>query len=810
LGVDPGKHPAVRDTTTPGGPPSGGDVRQAALSGLLAVLAAAGPLILIVDDLHWASPALLAALRRLGRELTGRTLLVCVGRSDVLETAHEWTVALPAAELLLLAPLDEPAADRLLRAYLGGAELEPPARALLLDRAQGNPFFLAELLHLLVDRGLLRRVGAGWRLEQDVPAELLPAGVQAVLAARIDGLDPVAKAVLRDAAVLGARFPVAALLALEAGTEDAVRAALDVLVSRGLLEEAAEGDTGPAYVFRHGLARDVAYAGIPKADRARRHAAAALWAAHDLGGPAEEVDSFVARQAERAVALAVEMGLEGDVATWGIRPVGAAALLRLGQAAVARDEDPAALELLGRALDLDGADPAVRLPALVARAAAHAGHSRLDEATADLPEPLSSADGVVRAGALVVAGTVARRRGEEDAATAYLVSALAAASEAGTDRVTSEALRELGLIAYFAGRLTVAEQHFRAALELAERVGDRRGAGWALQQLSWSATTRGDYREAERALLRAADVFAGLDDAGGLSWCAGTEAFVRLLEGRIREARRLARGLVVVAEGMGERFGMAACLTIDAYAAAELGELTVAGAAAQRAYDEFVALGDTWGQGLALVAWAVVERGSGQPEQAVIRLERAVALAQAGRHAVTGSLALGVLGYAQLDAGDAEAAEATALRAMAVLAELDLEPQALVMPRVLLGMALRAQGRLDRALDLLAAAAADADSPSLLFPRRQALAHWAGALLAAGEPRSALAVAEQALAVPAEDVRSRVVALRVLAGCYAELGDAPAARFAAHQALGVARECELVREIQASEQLAAGLAAPAG
>jgi len=84
-----------------------------------------------------------------------------------------------------------------------------------LGRAQGNPFFLAELLHLLVDRGLLRRVGEGWRLAGELPREMLPAGVQAVLAARIDSLDPVVKAVLRDAAVAGPRFSLEMLQALQ-------------------------------------------------------------------------------------------------------------------------------------------------------------------------------------------------------------------------------------------------------------------------------------------------------------------------------------------------------------------------------------------------------------------------------------------------------------------------------------------------------------------------------------------------------------------------------------------------------------------
>src|SRR4029079_11111043 len=98
-------------------------------------------------------------------------------------------------------------AERLLRAYLGGAQLDPVTRDVLLGRAQGNPFFLAALLHALVDGGLRRGWGEGWRRTGDLPREILPAGVQAVLAARIDTLDPATKVVLRDAAVIGSPIP---------------------------------------------------------------------------------------------------------------------------------------------------------------------------------------------------------------------------------------------------------------------------------------------------------------------------------------------------------------------------------------------------------------------------------------------------------------------------------------------------------------------------------------------------------------------------------------------------------------------------
>jgi tetratricopeptide (TPR) repeat protein len=399
----------------------------------------------------------------------------------------------------------------------------------------------------------------------------------------------------------------------------------------------------------------------------------------------------------------------------------------------------------------------------------------------------------------VVRGDLLRRQGDEAHATEALVSALATASESGYDQVTGEALRQLGLIDYLGGRLTAAEERFEQALGLAERVGDRKGAGWALQHLAWSSTTRGDYAEAESRLAAAADVFAGLDDDGGLSWCAGTEAFVRLLQGRLEQARDLAQGLLPIGRALGDRWGAAACLTIDALAAAELGLISTALEESASAYDDFHELGDTWGQCMASLASGIALRGSGRQRKAVRRLEHAVELAARGRHPLLSAFAMGAIGYCRLDLGDANGAAAAATRALDALAGVDVRPGALVGLRVLLAQAKRARGETVEAVALLREAQVVDDS-SLAFPRRQALAHLAGALLELGEPEEALAVVHQAMAQPAQDLRSRIVTLRVLGACLAAAADQPAARVALRQAVALSRSTELRAELPASQK----------
>jgi class 3 adenylate cyclase/tetratricopeptide (TPR) repeat protein len=789
-----------RDAAAPGAYVLPRDPFVEAAGTVLAALAADGPLVLVVDDAQWAPAGLVRALGALAEQLPGAVLFVGVGRSDLL--GEPWWERLPDLEVLPVAPLDDAASERLLRAYLGGEELDESVRQLLLERAQGNPFFLAELLHLLVDRGLLRRVGGGWRLEGELPSEMLPAGVQAVLAARIDGLDPAARSALRDASVIGSRFTVELLHALEQqATVDDVAASVRELVARGIVRPAEGEDDSSTFLFAHALARDVAYAGIPKADRARRHARVAVWARSDLAWSPGEVDSLIATQAERAVALADEMSLADDDPAWAARAVGFTALQRLGDAALARDDNVRAERLLGRALAMAPADTdaAAIADARTAHAAALVALHRLDEAEAELEQPQRSADLRLRAAALAVLGDVRRRRGDTNGAARALVSALAAASESGLDRVAGESLRQLGMLDYRVGRFAAAEMRFRDALELAQRVGDRRGAGWALQHLAWSATTRGDYPLAEKTLSEAAEVFASFDDDGGLSWCAGTEAFVRLLQGRLHAARALAASLLPLGRATDDRWGSAACLTIEGFAAAELGEIEAALVATATAYDDFTQLSDTWGQSMALVARGTALRGAGRYAEAVDVLEQAVRTADAGPHPVSAALARAMLGYCRLDLGDAHGAESVARDAIGLLEGLDVRPAALVGLRVLLAQALRRRGDVADALLLLEEGRREQEA-TLLFPRRQALAHLAGAMVESGRAVDALPVLREAFAAPAEDVRSRVVTLRVLAQALADVGDEPAARTALRQALALAMSTEMTSEVAATEQ----------
>jgi hypothetical protein len=201
-----------------------------------------------------------------------------------------------------------------------------------------------------------------------------------------------------------------------------------------------------------------------------------------------------------------------------------------------------------------------------------------------------------------------------------------------------------------------------------------------------------------------------------------------------------------------------------------MGELEAADREARRSYRDFAAADDDWGRGLALVVRGVVARGLDEPAHASDLLSDALEYGEKTGHPLLIGMARTIRGFVALDQGDPHAAEADARAVLAVVEPHDVLEAAQVGPRVLLGMSHLAVGAPEAAVAELAGLAEFADTPSLLFPRRQAIACYAAALLAAGRADEALAWAQRAATAPGEDVRSRVQTGRVLAQALAAVG----------------------------------------
>ncbi len=276
---------------------------------LFSALADRGPQVVVIEDIHWADGALLDLLDELANRVQGSVLILCPARPELTERRPDWGGGRRSFSSVVLDPLPAGATEQLVDRLLEVADLPNGLRDRIVTRAEGNPFFVEEILRQLIDEGRLVRETDGWRAAPTIGDVEIPDSVQAVLAARIDLLRPQEKRTLQAAAVVGRVFwpaPVARFLDGSAGQLDSDLRDLeerDLVLSR--LTSSVAGQV--EYIFKHALVRDVAYESIPRRERAHAHLEVAEWIEEALGSRRVEVVELLAHhytEAERALAWA--------------------------------------------------------------------------------------------------------------------------------------------------------------------------------------------------------------------------------------------------------------------------------------------------------------------------------------------------------------------------------------------------------------------------------------------------------------------------------------------------------------------------
>ena len=239
----------------------------------LETLARERPLVIVVEDIHWAETALLELLGQVAHIDGVPILIVCSARPDLRETALGWGADPTRFTWLELGALDRAASAELIDAVPGGSGLAPILRERILTVAEGNPLFTEELVRMLVEDGL--------QAGDDFP---LPPTIGALLAARLDALPAGERGTAQRASVVGRAFETATVLALTPErSRSLVRASLEGLTQRELvvadLDAVVQGPVagGEAYRFRHILIRDAAYELLTKTQRADLHERFADW-----------------------------------------------------------------------------------------------------------------------------------------------------------------------------------------------------------------------------------------------------------------------------------------------------------------------------------------------------------------------------------------------------------------------------------------------------------------------------------------------------------------------------------------------------
>ncbi len=367
-------------------------------------LAASYPTVLVFEDVHWADDALLAFLEYLSEWSQGVPLLVlCAARPELYERRPRWGAGLRNATTINLAPLSDRETAELVSNLVTTTVLSRELEQAVLERAGGNPLYAEEFVRLLADRGL------------DGDETLLPAGVHALIAARLDTLSPERKGLLQDAAVLGKVFWSGALAEIGGRDEADLELALHELARKELIRPSRTSsmDGESEYSFWHLLVRDVAYGQIPRAERARRHRSAAAWIERKAGERVEDLAEVLAHHYLQALELAEAASDPTHAAE--LAPPARRFLALAGERALGLDTGQAEARL-ARALELTPTGDPGRAELLLRWADAVFQAGRLQQATAATEEALGSLrrgrDAEAAARALQLRSRIALRSGD--------------------------------------------------------------------------------------------------------------------------------------------------------------------------------------------------------------------------------------------------------------------------------------------------------------------------------------------------------------------------------------------------------------
>ena len=387
LGIEPGD--AIRSSSAE---------TQLATRALFERRAEDGPLVLVVDDLHWAEPPMLDLVDHVADwARAAPILLVCVSRPELLDVRPQWAGGKLNATSILLEPLASEEVDELANALLHGLDLDPETRARILATAEGNPLFLEEMAALAREaRGTV-----------DVPPT-----IRALLQARLDTLDDEQRAVIERGAVEGQVFHRGAVTALATDWRALdVPGRLTALVRKELVRPERSIIAGDdAFRFRHLLIRDAAYEALPKAVRADLHERLAGWLEEHAA--VLEQDEILGYHLEQAARYRAELDPH-DARVAGLRARASHRLAVAGQAAFERDDLHATRNLLSRAAALLDEGPARRalLPTLIVAAVEVADKEAADA----LLDELRRGDAGDRAWGTALGILLAPNRTEDDA-----------------------------------------------------------------------------------------------------------------------------------------------------------------------------------------------------------------------------------------------------------------------------------------------------------------------------------------------------------------------------------------------------------
>lgn len=519
------------------------------------------PLIIFLEDIHWADDSSLDVISYLAQTLKQHKLLiVCLARAVFLERRPHWGEGQISFTKIEIRPLSTRDCRHLVEEILKKMDQVPLAlRELVVNEADGNPFYVEELIKMLIDSGVIITGSESWRVDHSLLAGILadmdvPSTLTSLLQARLENLNSDERRVLQQASVVGRIFWDESIKYINIHSngdsieDEYIPLLLSELRGKEMIfhRETSALSGADEYIFKHAVLRDVVYDTILKKERQAYHAMVAEW--------------LIDEKAERSGELTGMIGEHLESAGQTTRAV--SFLRQAGEQAAQQYANDQAIKYLSRALELTpDEDNSERYSILLAREQVYSllgargpqnqdleqleklaellddeskrGEVSLLQAVqaaekSDYPIIISQAEKAIQVAqetqdanlevkGYLLWGRALLSQGDYDGAKERFSQALTRAQSNELVRLEADSLRNLGIIEERLGKGSSAIAYFERSLRLYQQIGDRRGEGQTLNQLGNILLLQGDYRGGKQYY----EQFLGISREIGDRWGEG-------------------------------------------------------------------------------------------------------------------------------------------------------------------------------------------------------------------------------------------------------------------------------------------------
>jgi predicted ATPase/class 3 adenylate cyclase len=575
-------------------------------------ISAQQPMVVVLEDLQWADDSTLDFIDRIVTEIpAARSLQVCLARPLLFERRPHWGEGRDAYVLLNLRPLSKRQSRALVAEILQKVPTVPEdLYELIMDSAEGNPFYMEELIKMLIEDGVILRGQEQWSVEIPRLKGLhVPPTLTGVLQARLDSLPREARDVLQRASVVGRIFWDGAVAALSAGEPQATAPAgvaplLDAVRERELVfrREHSSFAGSQEYIFKHLILHDVTYETVLLRLRRIYHKQVAEWLEANAAERIDEYAGLIAEHYERA----------------GQGPLAAHWLGRVAEVASQSGATREAVIAAERGLALLPQEDRVGRAAFLAGIAE--GYGRLgnfpavrEKLTMALDLAREASDDKMAARAMSDMAMLAYWEGDYERMQTLGKEALALARAAADPAQEALALMRLGISAQLHQHdLALGRRYLEESLALYRKVGDDNQAAACLNNLGEIPRSQGDYAAAARYYQESLEIDQHTGNRAGSSLALFNLGEVAAAQNDHVAAARYDQQALAIAEEIGYSPVRALCLGGLGYAAAATGDPETARRYLQQALSEAVSMGGGPGILYVLVGFARLKAGAGE------------------------------------------------------------------------------------------------------------------------------------------------------------------------------------------------------